>query len=552
MNGDQRQPDGASPWSPFGERAFAVLWLAMVISNVGTWMNDVGSGWLMTTLALDPFMVALVQAATTLPIFLLALPAGAIADIVDRRKLLIVVNTLMALTAGVLAAMVMLGQMTAGILLLFTFLLGAGAAFIAPAWQAIVPQLVPRNKLAPAIALNSMGINVSRAIGPALAGVLIVALGIAAPFALNALSFIAIVAALIWWRAESTKVSQLPSERIVEAMFNGLRYGWNSDALRATLIRAVAFFLFASAYWALLPVIARTSLGAGARLYGVLLGCIGAGAVFGALLLPRIRPRLGADRTVAVGTVGTAVVLALFALVANVYIAALASLLAGISWIFVLSSLQVSAQTALPNWVRARGMSLFLTVFFGAMALGSVVWGKTAATFGIPIALLVASLGALLAIPLTWRAKLSQGEGVDLAPSMHWPAPVVAMEERLDRGPVMITVEYQINPEDVAAFLRLMKALATARRRNGAIQWGVMEDVAQPGCFTEYFFESSWLTHLRHHERVTGADGALQEQIRALHQSDEPPAVRHLLAPAATATAASTHYHTHHTDGKQT
>jgi MFS family permease len=531
MKADARQTEGVSPWAPFGARAFTVLWVAMVISNVGTWMNDVGSGWLMTTLVLDPFMVALVQAATTAPIFLLALPAGAVADIVDRRKLLIVVNSLMAVTAGVLATLVMLERMTAELLLLFTFLLGAGAAFIAPAWQAIVPQLVPRDKLGAAIALNSMGINVSRAIGPALAGVLIVALGIAAPFALNALSFIAIVAALAWWRGEPEKASLLPPERIGEAMLNGLRYAWNSTPLRDTLVRAAAFFLFASAYWALLPVIAKTSLQGDARVYGVLLGCVGVGAVLGAILLPKIRPRLGPDRTVAVGTLGTAGVLAAFALVANVYVAAAASLLAGGSWIFVLSSLQISAQTALPNWVRARGLSLFLTVFFGAMALGSVVWGKLAAELGIPVALLAAAGGALLAIPLSWKARLNQGEALDLAPSMHWPAPVVALDESPDRGPVMTTIEYQIAKEDVASFLPLMGKLSRARRRNGAIEWRLMEDAAHPGRFTEYFLETSWLTHLRHHERVSSEDRGIQESIRALHRGDTSPTVRHYLAP---------------------
>lgn len=531
MKAETRQTEGASPWAPFGERAFTVLWVAMVISNVGTWMNDVGSGWLMTTLVLDPFMVALVQAATTAPIFLLALPAGAVADIVDRRKLLIVVNSLMAVTAGVLATLVMLERMTAELLLLFTLLLGAGAAFIAPAWQAIVPQLVPRDKLGAAVALNSMGINVSRAIGPALAGVLIVALGIAAPFALNALSFIAIVAALAWWRGEPEKASLLPPERIGEAMLNGLRYAGNSAPLRDTLVRAPAFFLFASAYWALLPVIAKTSLQGDARVYGVLLGCVGVGAVLGAILLPKIRPRLGPDRTVAVGTLGTAGVLAAFALVANVYVAAAASLLAGASWIFVLSSLQISAQTALPNWVRARGLSLFLTVFFGAMALGSVVWGKLAAELGIPVALLTAAGGALLAIPLTWKAKLNQGEALDLAPSMHWPAPVLAFDEAPDRGPVMTMIEYKIAKEDVADFLPLMGKLSEARRRNGAIQWRLMEDAAHPDRFTECFLEASWLTHLRHHERVTSADRVIQENIRALHRGDTSPIVRHYLAP---------------------
>lgn len=530
MKADQAQAGTVSPWSPFRERAFTVLWLAMVVSSIGTWMNDVGSGWLMTTLVPDPFMVALVQAATTAPIFLLALPAGAVADIVDRRKLLILVNLVMTATATMLAVLVALERMTAELLLLFTFLLGAGAAFVAPAWQAIVPQLVPREKLSPAIALNSMGINVSRAIGPALAGVLIVALGIAAPFALNALSFIAIVAALVWWRGEPAKASLLPAERVGEAMLTGLRYAWNSAPLRDTLIRAAAFFIFASAYWALLPVIAKTLLQGDARLYGILLGCVGAGAVLGAVLLPWIKRRMGPDRTVAVGTLGTAGTLCAFALVTNTYVAALSSLLAGLSWIFVLSSLHVSAQTALPNWVRARGLSLFLTVFFGAMAIGSTFWGKIAAEFGIPIALLAAATGILLAIPLTWKYRLNQGETQDLAPSMHWPAPVVAMNGTPDRGPVMTTIEYTIEMENVPDFLRLMGELSKARRRNGAIQWGIMEDSANPGHYTEHFFEASWLTHLRHHERVTAADKLLQERIRALHRSDSSPIVRHFLA----------------------
>lgn len=531
LNADRIPAGAVSPWAPFGERAFAVLWLATVVSNIGTWMNDVGSGWLMTTLTPDPFMVALVQAATTAPIFLLALPAGAVADIVDRRKLLLTVSLLMTATASALAALVALERMTIGLLLGFTFLLGAGAAFVAPAWQAIVPQLVPRAKLAPAIALNSMGINVSRAIGPALAGVLIVALGIAAPFALNALSFISIVAALAWWRGESAKASLLPPEHIGEAMQNGLRYAWHSAPLRDTLVRAAAFFLFASAYWALLPVIAKTSLQGDARVYGVLLGCVGAGAVLGAILLPKIRPRLGPDRTVAVGTLGTSVVLGVFALAADVYVAAAASLLAGMSWIFVLSSFQVSAQTALPNWVRARGLSLFLTVFFGAMTLGSVVWGKLAAEFGIPVALLAAAGGALLTIPLTRRFKLNQGETLDLAPSLHWPAPVIAFDEAPDRGPVMTLIEYEIARTDLADFFHLMEKLSRARRRNGAVQWGLMEDAKHPGRFTEYFREASWLTHLRHHERVTSADRAIQESIWALHRGDASPIVRHYLAP---------------------
>jgi MFS family permease len=522
-----------SPWAPFGHRAFAVLWAATVISNIGTGMQNVGAGWLMTILDPDPLTVALVQAATTAPIFLLALPAGALADLLDRRRLLLAVNGLMAATAAALAVLVELGRMTPALLLLFTFLLGSGAAFIAPTWLAIVPQLVPRAALGPAIALNSLGINVSRSIGPALAGVLIVGIGFAAPFAVNALSFLAIVAALLWWRPAARAGSEVPAERLGEAMQSGLRYALHSAPLRATLIRGAAFFLFGSAYWALLPVIAKTSLGGGARLYGLLLGCMGIGAVLGALLLPQVQPRLGADRTVALGTVGTALVLAAYAVIADPYLGAMASLAAGLSWISVLSTLQVSAQTALPNWVRARGLSIFLTLFFGSMALGSALWGKIASEFGVGTALLIAAGGAVLAITASWWARLGQAEGLDLTPSRHWPVPLVLAEAPLERGPVMTTVEYRIDPANAPAFLALMAELGGARRRFGAVQWWVMEDAAAPGSYVEYFVEGSWLAHLRHHERVAGADRVLQERIRALHLDDTLPVVRHLLAPAA-------------------
>jgi len=528
---EQMSAASSSPWTPFAHREFSVLWLAVVISSTGTWMNDVGSGWLMATLAPSPLMVALVQAATTAPVFLFALTAGAIADNVDRRKLLIVVASLMALTAALLALLVGLGRIDSRLLLVFAFLLGTGAAFMAPAWQAIVPQLVTRDKLGAAIALNSVGMNLSRAIGPTLAGLLIVAVGIAAPFALNAVGLTVIVAALAWWRPAAAPVSALPTERIGGAILTGLRYTLHSGPLRATLLRTVAFVLFASAYWALLPVIAKTTLRGDARLYGVLLGCVGVGAVIGALLLPRLRQRLGADLIVAAGTLGTALVLAAFALLTHPYAAAAAAVFAGLSWIAILSSLNLSTQMALPDWVRARGVSVFLTAFFGSMALGAVIWGNVATRFGIPTALLLAAAGALLSIPLTWRAKLGQHEAQDLAPSLHWPAPMILLDVPHDRGPVMITIEYRIDRADAEVFLSLICELAQARRRMGAVQWGIMEDAARPGWYVEYFFEASWLAHLRHHERVAGADRLLQERIHALHRGETPPAVRHLLAP---------------------
>ncbi|MEO0679163.1 MAG: MFS transporter, partial [Pseudomonadota bacterium] len=276
------------PMGPFRHRVFAVLWVATVASNIGTWMHDVGAGWLMTELAPSPTMVAAVPAATTLPIFLFALLAGAVADIVDRRRLLIGINLGLGCAALAMTAVVHLGLMTPWLLLIFTFVFGTGAAFMAPAWQAIVPKLIPRQDLPAAIALNSMGINISRAIGPALAGVLIVSAGLAAPFLANALSVLGIIAALWWWRGAPAPDAALPAERIGGAVASGLRYAVNSPALRATLVRAAAFFVFASAFWAMLPLVARDVLGGGPTLYGVLLAAVGAGAVGGAFLLPRI------------------------------------------------------------------------------------------------------------------------------------------------------------------------------------------------------------------------------------------------------------------------
>src|SRR5712675_1698265 len=357
----QAAPDKAkrteSSWSPFGHKVFTVLWVATVVSNVGTWMQNAAAGWLMTGLSPDPLIVALVQVATTLPMFLLGLPAGALADILDRRRLLIAVQvTLTLLTAG-FGLIVDLNLVTPGLLLGFTCLFGAGAALIAPAWQAIVPQLVPREDLPNAVALNSVGINISRAIGPALAGIIIGLAGVAAPFWLNAVSNLGVIGALVWWKPPAAG-KRLPAEHISSAIRTGLRHAANNTHLRATLLRATGFFISASAYWALLPLVARAQVQGGPQLYGNLLGAIGAGAVAGAFALPKLKKLLGADRLVAGGTLGTAIALVLFALARDPATALIASVLAGLSWIAVLATLNVSAQVALPSWVRGRGLAM--------------------------------------------------------------------------------------------------------------------------------------------------------------------------------------------------
>lgn len=312
-------------------------------------------------------------------------------------------------------------------------------------------------------------------------------------------------------------------------MIAGVRHTRHSAPLRATLVRAVGFFLFASAYWGLLPLVARNQVEAGAAIYGILLGAIGAGAVCGAFVLPWLKQYLGPDQTVVAGTIGTAVSLVLFGVAREPGVALAASAIAGISWIVVLASLNVSAQVALPDWVRGRGLAMFVTAFYGAMTLGSMLWGQIAATFGLPSAHFCAAAAALVAIPMTWRAKLQAGVGMDLSPSMHWPTPIVAHEVERDRGPVLVTVEYRIDTRKRDTFLAMLNELANARRRDGAYEWDVFEDAAVEGRFVETFFVASWLEHLRQHQRTTNADRVRQSEVRQFDLDGEPK-VSHLIA----------------------
>ena len=388
---------------------------------------------------------------------------------------------------------------------------------------------MPRPDLAAAVAANSVGINISRAVGPALGGAVIAGLGIAAPFWLNAVSNLGIIGALMWWRSPQKAARALPAERFGGAIRAGFRHARHNPHLRATLMRGVGFFLFASAYWALLPLVARHQIAGGPELYGTLLGVIGAGAVVGAFALPVLKDRLGPDRLVAAGSLGTVVTLVLFGLAREPIAALAASFIAGLSWIAVLSSLNVSAQVALPDWVRGRGLAMFVTVFFGAMTLGSAAWGQVAGIVGLPAAHFIAAAGALVAIPLTWRWKLQTAAGIDLTPSMHWPAPITVRDVEPDRGPVLVTVEYRIDPRHRDAFLTALERLAQERRRDGAYAWGVFEDAAEEGRFLETFLVDSWLEHLRQHERVTHADRVLEEAVDRFHLDGEPKTT-HLIA----------------------
>ncbi|HEY9098237.1 MAG TPA: MFS transporter [Thiobacillus sp.] len=516
---------------PLRHPPYAVLWTATVVTNIGWWMYTAAAAWLMTNISTDPLMVSLVQVSSSLPMFLLALPAGALADIVDKRRLLIWVECGISIIAATFATLVWLDRITPTILLLFTFLLGAGAAIVAPPMQSIVPLLIKRkDELPAAVALNSVGVNISRAIGPALVGVLTVGVGVAAPFWINAVANLGSIGGLLWWRPPQKKSGRLPAERLFAAIRTGARYARNNPPLRATLFRATGFFLFASAYWALLPLVARTQIGGGPTLYGILLSAIGGGAIVGAMILPRLRARFSPNALVAGAAVGTALALGMFGVAREPWTALVASLLAGSCWITAVSSLNVSAQFSLPDWVRGRGLAIYVTTFSGALAIGSALWGGLASIIGLSMTHFAAAACALLAIPLTRHWKLQGSGTIDLAPSMHWPEPVVSDQIEDDAGPVLVTIEYAVLSNQREPFLAALYRLSAQRRRDGAYAWGVFEDAAERGKFIETYLVESWLEHLRLHERVTRADHALEERVHSFLVSE--PKTTHLVTPA--------------------
>lgn len=388
----------AGAWAPLRQRNFALLWGAALVSNTGSWMHDLAGGWLMKTLDSTPYMVAMVQAANTLPVCLLALPAGTLADRMNRRQLLLVVQCAMLCLAALMGMLVLAGAASETRLLLVTLGLGSCVAVMSPTWQSIVPSLVPRAELPQAVALHSVGINISRAIGPALAGIIIAAFGIAWPFLLNALSFVAVILALWHWKEGRQIAAAGPHEPFVAAMRTGLAQVSHNHALRHTLWRSVLFYLSGSCYWALLPLIASEQLHGGPELFGLLVGGIGVGAVTAALWLPRLRARWGLDLVQMGGTIATAIAMVTFALARQPWLGVLAALLAGTAWLACLSTLNVAAQLAVPDNLRARGMALYTSVLFGCLAAGSLVWGQVATHLNITSALLLAALAALMGL----------------------------------------------------------------------------------------------------------------------------------------------------------
>ncbi len=538
LNIDPMTPSSAeAPSGLLSNRAFMVILVATSFSSVGLAMYDTGSAWLMTSLNPSPILVSAVQVVTTLPFFLLTLPAGALTDVVDPRRLLIVAEaTLTAVSIG-FAAVVSAGLASPLSLLATSFLMGVCGALAAPAWLLITTILVRRAELDSAIAINTAGYNVARAIGPAIAGYAIARLSIAVPFWCCCVGNLMLLAALIWWRAPRKPQETLPAERLISAMTAGVRYVRYSREMDATLIRAIAFFPFASAYLALLPLVARSQRGDGAEVYGQLMAAIGLGSIVATFALNWLKARLGANGQAALGAngqaalgaIGTVVSLFLLAAAREPILALIASFIAGAASIVALTTFFVSAQVALPEWVRGRGLAIFLTVYFGALTLGSAVWGEVATARGVPFALYAAGLGILVGMALTWAWKLQASEGQDLTPSMRWRAPCFLNRVTDDRGPILAIAEYRIDPKDSAAFLAVMQDISLERKRDGAYAWHMFEDAGEEGKMIETYLIHSVL-ELRYREsRVTKADEMIEE--RAAQFLKAPAETRYLIAP---------------------
>ncbi|MFC6671953.1 MFS transporter [Marinobacterium aestuariivivens] len=518
-----------SAWTPLRQPVFRMLWIAWLTANLCMWMNDVTAAWLMTSLSGEPVMVALVQAAATLPVFLLGAPSGALADILDRRRYFIATQLWVAAVAVLLCIVALAGVLTPMLLLSLTFANGIGLAMRWPVFAALVPELVPRGELGKALALNGVAMNASRVVGPVIAGAIIASAGGAWVFLLNALLSIGVALALLRWQRER-KVSALPAERFFGALRVGFQYARQSPELRGLLLRGFSFFLFSIATLALLPVIAKQLPGGNAGTYSLLLATMGGGAILSVVLLPRVRQLFGRDAVAQYSTALNALATLGLALAPNLWLALPALLLAGMTWLATANSITVSVQLALPDWVRARGMSIYQMAMMGGSALGAALWGQVASLSDTRTSLGIAAGAALLVLLLVRRIQLESDAGPDLTPEPFWDMPETTLPIAPHQGPVMVQIEYRIDPGQADAFKALMQESRRSRLRNGALSWELFQDVVEPGRFIEYFVDGSWVEHMRQHERVTAHDRALWERKKTFHLGEGPPRISHFIA----------------------
>lgn len=517
-----------SVWAPLKHPAFRILTIGNVAILLGGWMQDIAVAWLMTSLAPEPIMVALLQTAIYLPFVVLSLPAGAIADIFNRRTVLLCSQVWVFIGVIILGLLTINGAMTSWLLLLLLFLVGLGWAMYSPAWNALAPELVPKEELENAIALNAASFNFCRGIGAAIGGVVVGSSGPGTAILINAASMIAMLSALIWWRP-APKESYQPAERVVGAMKAGMRYVRHSEALRAVIIKTVVFVACASAVWSFLPLMAKEQYGLDAAQYGIVLSLFGVGNLLGATVIPVARKRLSMDLLFIISALIFAASMGALPFIHNFALACITMFFAGLVWIMVNASLNAGVLTSVPAWVRARAIAVFLLTFQGCLAGGSLFWGTFASYTSMPIALLTAAalliVGTLCSAPF----KVVSSEQSDLR-TPRAPEPNIIKEPHPDHGPVLVTVEYLIDPESMSDFRQTMAALEVLRRRNGAYQWYLFGDLAKAGRYVETFFVENWGEYLRHTQRGTVDDNNAEKRANQFHLGDGPPPISHMLA----------------------
>jgi len=514
--------------SPLRNPLFRALWLGSIVSNIGTTMNDTAAVWTMTTLTGSATMVSLMQTMSSLPLFLFALPAGALADLVNRRRLILFAQAGALLTALGMALLAWYGMLNQSLLLLATFQLGLASAFTMPAWQALIPEVVGRKNLAPAIALSGVGYNIARVLGPIAGGLLLAALGPAPVFALNALSFIAVIVVMCTGSYVATPRSA-QREQMLGAMAAAIRYVRHAAPMQSVLARGGVHIFAAVAPVVLLPIIVH-SRNWNASDFGLMMGCYGAGAIFTAIfVLGKLRARFTFDQVLFGGSIGSAMTTAVVALVPGKIFMGMVLVLAGACWMTGMNTFSVASQSAFPNWVRARSSAIYLVVMQGSAAIGAIVWGQLTTHYNAPTALGVAAVGLLLSAILSRLLPISHVEKLDLSPSNHWHGHALVNEPAPDDGPILVTIEYHIDPSDAARFRAAMLLLRETRLRDGAFRCSVFVDLDDATLYRETFLVGSWAEHLRQHERATVDDQRIELAVVAFHQLAEPPVIRHLL-----------------------
>lgn len=523
--GSDRQ---TSSLAPFRHRIFLVVWVASLASNFGGLIQSVGAAWLMTSIGASADLIALVQASTTLPIMLFSLMAGAIADNSDRRKLMLASQFFLLAVSVALTFCAYFGLLTPWLLLAFTFLVGCGTAFNGPAWQSLVGEMVPRSDLPAAIALNSMGFNIARSVGPALGGIIVATIGAFAAFAVNAISYLGLIAVLARWQpARPPRV--LPPESLGSAMAAGIRYVAMSPNLSVVLVRGAVFGIAAIAVQALMPLIVRDLIKGGPLTYGLLLGAFGVGAVGGALLSTRLRQALSLEALVRMAFISFAVCATVAGLSPFALLTIVAMALGGASWVLALSSFNATVQLSSPRWVVGRALALYQMATFGGMALGSWIWGMAAERYGTGNALLIAAGVLMAGAALGLRLPLPELKTLNLDPLNRWTEPHIAADILPRSGPVVITIEYTIREADVVAFLTVMAERRRIRRRDGARHWTLLRDLENLEIWIERYHNPTWLDYVRHSQRITQADAAVGERLRELHQGPDRPRVRRMI-----------------------